>query len=245
MDAAKLGFAYTPGAVSGSAGPSRPAATAGDLALNLAPAEPRLQLQRDRLEFINPALSDERPLLTLGIKGSYGFVDQPLEPGSIRSPYLQKQAQELGRELIQRPLEDAWHQGQFDSGAAQALGLGVAGAAAALYSPTPVKSSLGLFRQELGDLSVRSSVGMTFGDGKADFRTAKVSLSPTEQSVNPWHVDLEYRPGDRQMALTYDKSLSRVSQSASNSGAIGSVRASLTHDAVRGSGANFLYVLSY
>lgn len=213
MDAGKLGFSYNP-AMLDSAQPADKAKLEDKNPYNLpdlgSPPEPELRYQGDRLEFINPNFSNERPMLSLQVKPNYGFVDQEAEIGKLRSPYLQKQAQLLAKEMIQEPLKDAISSRSLDARSATALGLGLGGLAAAVYSPSEVKSRITLYKAEVGDYALKPSLGITSGGGKIDYKSAKLNFSPQVQGSARWNMDLEYRPENDEIGLSYNRSVSKV-----------------------------------
>lgn len=259
MDIGRLGFQYTP---EGASSAQATAATAKSLPatqsetetqspeFDFQPAAPtELRLNHDRIELFNHHYSDTRALLALKIDPpDYSLGGTPQhEIGGLRSPFLQKQAQSFGKAIIQTPLKEAWKSREWDSTSVRAVGLGVGALAAALYSPTEIKSRLTLHQTDLGDYKLKSGLGLVSGHGDLDFAGAKVSLSPNQSpgySGNKhWNLDLEYKPQDDRVGLSYQRSVSRVQVGPSDG--ISYLRAGLSNDRQQGTVGHLSYHLNY
>ncbi len=259
MDIGRLGFQYSPEGAS-PAQPISPAtkvlpvpekeAETQSPVFDFQPAAPtELRLNHDRLELFNHHYSDTRALLALKIEPpDYSLGGAPQhEVGGLRSPFLQKQAQNFGKAMIQTPLKEAWKSREWDSTSVRAVGLGVGALAAALYSPTEIKSRLTLHQAELGDYKLKSGLGVVSGHGDLDFAGAKVSLSPNQSyghSRNQnWNLDLEYKPQDDRVGLSYQRSVSRVQVGPSDG--VSYLRAGLSNDRQQGTVGHLSYHLNY
>ena len=108
-------------------------------------------------EFVNPAFSADKPLVSLSFNqrerfmhphhfGQPGYVEAEAK---LRSPFLQYRAREMAKDLIQEPLQDAWRNREFDGSAALALGLGLGGVAAAVNSSSEIKTRVDLYKGTL------------------------------------------------------------------------------------------------
>lgn len=259
MDIGRLGFQYTPEGAT-PAQPTAPAAkvapapesgneTQSPLFDFQTPAPTELRLNQDRLELFNHHYSDSRALLAVKIEPpDYSLGGTPQhEIGGLRLPFLQKQAQNFGKAIIQTPLKEAWKSREWDSTSVRAVGLGVGALAATLYSPTEIKSRLTLRQTDLGDYKLKSGLGVVSGHGDLDFAGAKVSLSPNQSpgysGSKHWNLDLEYKPQDDRVGLSYQRSVSRVQVGPSDG--ISFLRAGLSNDRQQGTIGHLSYHLNY
>lgn len=264
MDIGRLGFQYTPaGAALAAPAPATPVAPktspapeagAESTPFDFPPAPAtELRFNQDRLEFFNQNYSDSRALLALKIEPpdyTQAGASQH-ELGGVRSPFLQKQAQTLGKALIQTPLKEAWKSREWDSTSVRAVGLGVGALAAAICAPTEVKSRLTLHQTEVGDYKLKSGLGIVTGYGDVALAGAKISLSPNSRSGSnfgpspkkDWNLDLEYKPQDDRIGLAYQRSVSRVNVGPSEG--VSYLRAGLSSDRKQGTLGHLTYNLNY
>lgn len=217
------------------------------------PPESEIRFRPDKLEFVNPNFSADKPLVSLSFNqrerflspqpGPFGAPNSFEADPKIRSPYLQYRARELGKELIQAPLQDAWRNREFDGSTALALGLGIGGVAAAVNSSTEIKSRVDVYKAEVGSLKVRPGIGVTSGHGQVDYQGARVNISPIEQGNARWNLDIDYNKRDDRYGINYHREVSRVKVGPS----IGQsyFQAGISRDAKAGTQATMSYHLSY
>ncbi|MEZ0375084.1 MAG: hypothetical protein ACAI44_38715 [Candidatus Sericytochromatia bacterium] len=214
--------------------------------------ENEIRFRPDKLEFINPSFSADKPLVSLSFNQRESYMSRHGLGGQnnafeadakLRSPYLQHQARELGKELIQDPLKQAWRSREFDGSTALALGLGLGGVAAAVNSSSEIKTRVDLYKAEVGTLKIRPGIGITSGHGKVDYQGARLKISPIEQGNSRWDLDLDYAKRDERYGMTFNREVSRVRVGPS----IGQsyFQAGITKDARLGTRASLGYHLSY
>jgi hypothetical protein len=246
MDIARLGISYAP---QEAAAPT--ASVVSELKCDQQPElelpeTNSLQLNRDRLEFYHSELPNARPLFSLKIEQPDYSQPGPhqQELGGFRSPFLQKQAQNLGKEHIQTPLKDAWQDKVWDSTSVRAAGLGLGAAAIAVCAPTEIKSRLTVLQTEIGDLKLKSGLRVTSGHGDLNFSGAKLSLSPNHSNDRKsWNLDLEYDPQDDRLGLAFQRSVSRI-QVGPSSG-VSYLQAGVSNDSKQGALGRLSYNLNY
>lgn len=250
MDAAQLGLQYTaPRTVDSAVFKRQTVAEQANAQLALPElgraTGPELRLSSDRIELHNADMASGQALLSVKLEHTGTFTEgQPdMELGSLRSPYLQKRAQAMAKDLIQDPLSTAWENREVDGSTLRAAALGAGVLAAAVYGSSDVKSKLTLYKGEVGDYVVKPSIGISTGQGNIDFKTAKVSFSPREQGNTRWNVDAEYRPEDKRYGISFQRSVSthQVGPAAGTS----YLQATISRDAKQGSVAQLSYQLNF
>lgn len=219
------------------------------------PPETEIRYRPDRIEFVNPRFSADRPLVSLQFKqrtsqlnehrldGPHGMYGHTQTDAKFRSPYLQHRARELAKDMISEPLKDAWSNREFDGGTAMALGLGLGGIAAAVNSGSEIKTRVDVYKAEVGNLKIRPGIGITSGHGKVDYQGARIKVSPIEQGNAKWNLDLDYSKRDDKIGLAYNREVSRVRVGPS----IGQsyFQAGISKDTREGTKATLSYHLSY
>jgi hypothetical protein len=201
------------------------------------------RLSHDRIEILNNHWSEDRALISLRMSGLHdpnGNADVKL-----RSPLLQKGAQSMAKAWVSEPLKQAWETREVSGSALTALGLGLAGVAGAVYSSEEVKSRVTLMQNDVGeDYKLKTSLGVTSGDGKVDMSTAKLTLSPRSESANThWNLDLEYRTSEDRIGLSYQRHVSRVQVGPSEG--FSYLQAGISHDNKQGTMGHISYHLSF
>ncbi len=245
MDVAKLGYSYQSTPISTGPAPNKlPDSNPYNLPDLGEPPSSEVRISNDRLDFINPNFSTEKAMISIQVKNAYTFVDgQSQAEGKIRSPYLQQQARDLAKDYIRNPIREAWANREIDTASVMATGVGLGVIAAAVASPSDVRSRITLYKADLGDYQLKQSLSISSGKGEVDARGIKLNLSPKEQGNAQWNVDLEYQKEDNRINLGYNRSVSRVQVGPSTG--ISHFRASLSNDRQQGTVANLSYHISY
>lgn len=248
MDVSRLGYSYQAPEATPKASEANPynlpdLGSSSAEGLEFAQRKPlETRLSHDRIDIMNNHWSQDRALVSLRMSGLHDPQGADLK---LRSPMLQKGAQGLAKEWISEPLKEAWETREVSGSALTALGLGLAGVAGAVYSSEEVKSRITLMQNDVGeDFKLKTSLGITSGDGNVDMSTAKLTLSPRSQgSHTNWNLDLEYRTSEDRVGLSYQRHVSRVQVGPSEG--FSYLQAGISHDSKQGTTGHISYHLNF
>lgn len=247
MDVSKLGYSYQSTPLTAGPAPKHlPDANPYNLPDLGEPASNEVRASQDRLEFFNPSFSSEKAMLSMEVKSSFTFVDgqRQYDTPKLRSPYLQQQARDLAKDYIRNPIKEAWANREIDTASVMATGVGIGALAAAVASPSEIKSRVTLYKADVGDnLLLKPSLSVTSGNGKVDARGLKLNLSPKEQNNAHWNMELEYQKEDNRVGFGYNRTVSRVQVGPSTGTSY--LRAGISKDSKQGTVANLSYHLNY
>ncbi len=179
----------------------------------------------DKIGFFNNHLSTDKALFELQARRpnpedfsfsrneQHGFQDgRPVNDNQrapkLRSPLLKDMARTAAEDFIRNPLEAAFDSGEMSGGTLRAAGLASALIAGAVLAPTDIKTNTRLFKTSFSDYEVAGKVGISSGHGDVGFRSIGFSVRPPDQSAKERSsIDLKYDMEDKQVGLSYSKSI--------------------------------------